>query len=868
MNATPENVNRPYSQELEEFERQLGPQEGPDTPLIELANMVKRLLIASPDGESDVRALLHRRLDAGEIRQDTFDIVLKILESAAGEIRESGTARLIPTDGPAKSTDTLVIDADDAASFPLEITEPPATEEPQPDSEAGRTGTLLRDRYKLHKQVADSGLGVLFKAGDREVEAAGGLVPWIAVKVIDPVVASSAETIRVLHQEGAKARCLTHANIARLIDVQHHDDGCCVVSEWLDGRSLAAILADGKGGRIDREMAFDIVRQIGEALDYAHRCGVMHGDIKPSNVMILPSGQIKLTDFGAARVRQEIAKNQRGLTQAINAETTASYASMQVLTGEMPVPADDVFSLGCLMYRLIAGYRVFGPKNAAAAAEEGMAPQQPKHLEAGDWKALKRSLAFARVSRFSTVREFLDALTPPPAASNPVPPQPQFVAPEAEAEPVPVPAPEPETLPEAQTVRQDVREIRVTAEDTLSNRYDMDNRKPWGIILAAVAAVAVVVAFTEPGFVDQLRGFIDWPDETATSPVETASADTTAAPPKPAETAAQQPQTSQPAAVETPGGSGGSTQVAETVADSKPRETVADSSAPPAEYQPEDVATANSPASEATLAEQAEVAAELPPQPALPPATLVIPLERGWDSPDEYELTLAENGRPAIIELVRREGLGSPLSLEILEISYSGNHSPLKAGQYLIENGGVVSFAAGQERARTTISMAQDPLREPDRTVTLSFADVRSAGPALAALRLRLEDDDQRAFEARLPPNTVAFAVSRVSVQEGDDTAQVDLLRFNPSNVALSVGYVIRGVTAKEGEDYLQPRSTTVNFGPGQRSARILVPLVQDDVYEGDEAIMLELIVDQSSAETDLFRRIAVMIRDDEAPGR
>ena len=136
----------------------------------------------------------------------------------------------------------------------------------------------------------------------------------------------------------------------------------------------------------------------------------------------------------------------------------------------------------------------------------------------------------------------------------------------------------------------------------------------------------------------------------------------------------------------------------------------------------------------------------------------------------------------------------------------------------------------------------------------------------LALINLTLEDDDQRRFESRLGPNTVAFAVGQVSVRERDPAVQIDLVRFNPDNTRLTVEYFLRDVTATEGEDYFVPGTNTVEFGPGQRSARILIPLVQDSNPESDEAFMLEMPALQSEAtNANIFRRIAVMIRDDDS---
>ncbi|HSD69545.1 MAG TPA: Calx-beta domain-containing protein, partial [Woeseiaceae bacterium] len=177
----------------------------------------------------------------------------------------------------------------------------------------------------------------------------------------------------------------------------------------------------------------------------------------------------------------------------------------------------------------------------------------------------------------------------------------------------------------------------------------------------------------------------------------------------------------------------------------------------------------------------------------------------------------------------------------------------------------MVRFEPGQSRIRTTIAMASDPLREPDRDVVLQLRDADYPDHAFANLRLNLLDDDQRRFEAGLLPDTVAFAVSQVSVRERDPAVQIDVLRFKPSDSEQHVPYVVRDVTATEGEDYFAPDTGTVSFAPGQRTARIFIPLVQDTVVETDEAFMLELDPPEKTDDANIFLRIAVMIRDDDS---
>lgn len=164
--------------------------------------------------------------------------------------------------------------------------------------------------------------------------------------------------------------------------------------------------------------------------------------------------------------------------------------------------------------------------------------------------------------------------------------------------------------------------------------------------------------------------------------------------------------------------------------------------------------------------------------------------------------------------------------------------------------------------------MASDPLREADQLSTLRLRELDSADSELAVIHVSLEDDDQRAFEAQLPTNTVAFAASQASIRETDPAVQIDIVRFNPDESRLVINYSVNDITATESEDYFAPSDYSITFGPGQRSARMLVPLVQDALVEGDEAFVIELSNPDELAIPDVYQRIVVMIRDDEAQNR
>ena len=160
--------------------------------------------------------------------------------------------------------------------------------------------------------------------------------------------------------------------------------------------------------------------------------------------------------------------------------------------------------------------------------------------------------------------------------------------------------------------------------------------------------------------------------------------------------------------------------------------------------------------------------------------------------------------------------------------------------------------------------MASDPRREADQRSTLRLRADDAPENEVAIINVTLEDDDRRNFEARLPSNTIGFAISQISVSEADPAVQIDVMRFNPDATAMSVSFSVEGLTATEGEDYFGPQQYQLSFAPGQSAARLLIPLVQDSRAEGDEAFVVKLDVDRETQPIDVSPNIAVMIRDDE----
>jgi serine/threonine protein kinase len=838
MNAESDSLRTTFADQLSSFDDKLAGKADDVRMLAEIRSGIIRLIDASSGNEATIRRVLQDQYESGQLRKETFQLVKSMLDRYVTEQAPTSPDSILtagpvaPTSSPLRATKSAGGASVNPAFSSTDVIPTGGAPSGNPDARI-QIGSLLRDRFMLQEQVAGGSMGVVYKALDRRLAEGGSEQPWVAIKVLSPQLSTNANALRALQQEAAKSRCLTHPNIVRFIDFDREEDLYFLVMEWLEGRTLADILDSPDSRIIDFERAFAITRQVGKALAYAHRCGIVHADVKPGNIMMMPNGDAKLFDFGVARVIQKQSTADPDFDPGVLGAITPAYSSMQVLTGEDPVPADDVFSLACLLYRLVAGYRVFGPRNAAEAAEEGMKPQRLDGFSDAQWSALRKALSYPRVTRFGSVEEFLEAL----GGTSPAPVRNLDVGHHVEFE------------EESGSVRSVIGVVvlllllgfagyQFGILDELLKRLDLPQDEIQ--TLAPVVEEVLPASSEEPDVVPAI--------DMGTPAVSESSAPETTPEPVEAPTvfppaAAAQPEAATNAALVEEPATGDPEQAADVRAFNvdeilvEPRADVIDSTEP---------ATA--------LVDYSQ----------LPLADVEIPIAPGSYEVKLQSVTLREDSRPVIVDFIRTEPLDVPLMLRLEEIGFSGNRSPWSAGQYTISNNGIVEFPSGQVRARVTLSMASDPLREADQLSTLRVRDAESVDNELATIEVVLEDDDQRRFEAQLPSNTIAFAASQVSVRERDPAVQIDLVRFKPDDSSRVVEIEIEDVTATAGEDYFIPGSTSVTFGPGQRAARVLVPLVQDSAYEGDEAFAVNLRSADAISQDGVHYRVTVIIRDDD----
>ena len=214
---------------------------------------------------------------------------------------------------------------------------------------------VLNNRYYLLATIAGGGMAIVYKAQDRLLNRI------VAVKVMRPEYAQDPSFLDSFRQEAQAAANLTHPNVVTIYDVGQDDDRHYIVMEYVEGRDLKSIIQEEAPFSIGR--ALDIAIDVCAGVGFAHRAGIVHCDIKPQNVLIAPDGRVKVTDFGIARAFSQIVPREVEMVWG-----TPHYFAPEQAAGEPPTPASDVYSVGIMLYEMLAGRLPFdGPDHASLA---------------------------------------------------------------------------------------------------------------------------------------------------------------------------------------------------------------------------------------------------------------------------------------------------------------------------------------------------------------------------------------------------------------------------------------------------------------------------------------------------------------------
>ena len=214
------------------------------------------------------------------------------------------------------------------------------------------------DQYEVLSLIGAGGMGVVYRARDSK------LGRDVALKVLPEEFSQNRERVKRAEREARLLASLNHPNIAAIYDMKESEGSRCLVLEFVDGETLAERL---KRGKVPITDALDICRQIAEALEAAHRAGIIHRDIKPANIKVTPEGRVKVLDFGLAKslISESPATDSSDqptlLTQILPEAVagTPAYMSPEQLRGGIVDRRADIWAFGCVLFELLAGRRTF-----------------------------------------------------------------------------------------------------------------------------------------------------------------------------------------------------------------------------------------------------------------------------------------------------------------------------------------------------------------------------------------------------------------------------------------------------------------------------------------------------------------------------
>jgi formylglycine-generating enzyme required for sulfatase activity/predicted Ser/Thr protein kinase len=312
-------------------------------------------------------------------------------------------------------TETVIIERDPGAPG-----EGPDPGELEPRRTAPITlGSVLQGRFKLIESIGQGGMSAVYKAIDlRKIEARSN-DPYVAVKLLTVPSSGFGHSLTLLQGEAQKLQRLPHPNIVRVIDCDRDGRTVFMTMEYLTGEPLKRRLLAPDFRGLPAAEAERIVEGIAAGLEFAHRNDIIHGDLKPGNVIITERDEVKVIDFGIARLmtrpqpstasaggegrRATPTEERLGL-----AALTPLYASPEMLEQRGPDPRDDVYALACIAHELLTGQHPFDERSALEARDAGAKPVRRLGMSRGQFKAIAHGLEFDREKRTPTAAQFLE----------------------------------------------------------------------------------------------------------------------------------------------------------------------------------------------------------------------------------------------------------------------------------------------------------------------------------------------------------------------------------------------------------------------------------------------------------------------------
>jgi serine/threonine-protein kinase len=216
-------------------------------------------------------------------------------------------------------------------------------------------GVSFGGRYELDSRIAIGGMGEVWEATDHVIGRT------VAIKILKDEYMGDPGFLERFRAEARHAALVNHEGIASVFDYGEENGSAFLVMELVPGEALSTILE--REGSLSTDKTLDIVAQTASALQAAHAAGLVHRDIKPGNLLITPDGRVKITDFGIARIADQVPLTATGQVMG-----TVQYLSPEQASGHAASPATDTYSLGIVAYESLAGKRPFTGESQVAIA--------------------------------------------------------------------------------------------------------------------------------------------------------------------------------------------------------------------------------------------------------------------------------------------------------------------------------------------------------------------------------------------------------------------------------------------------------------------------------------------------------------------
>jgi serine/threonine protein kinase len=270
-------------------------------------------------------------------------------------------------------------------------------------------GSVIAGRYEIQSPLGKGGMGMVYKAFDRELEET------VAIKVLRAEFANTGEMAKRFRHEVKQARKVSHRNVCRIHD--YGDDGGVrfISMEYVEGTDIKQ-LARERGGYLEADEAFDVAIQSAEGLQAIHDVGIIHRDLKTSNIMLDSTGRVRLMDFGIARTGGGDHSSSSGLTSTGQIMGTPEYMSPEQCLGDKIDHRSDIYALGIAVYEIFSGTVPFRGDTPVATLFKHIQDPVPfegpvaGRIPLAAVPVLRKALAKNRADRYDNASAMADGL--------------------------------------------------------------------------------------------------------------------------------------------------------------------------------------------------------------------------------------------------------------------------------------------------------------------------------------------------------------------------------------------------------------------------------------------------------------------------